>query len=355
MQNALSMLVEWVNTVRGGIRLSTDANATARRLLQIITVDDGSLDANIAPITKGLIDGSLLGPIGACGSVGAGVDFVLGPYSSGLTELAAKAADAQGKLLMAAGASTTSVFVNRSLAFGMLPPAATYMHAGIELLYALNVRSIALLFEDASATKDWCKGAAAKAAQLNMTVVDSVQISQKLNRTEIANALARFQAAGTELSFWSVVIGANPIGTTLVRHAGPDVVVGCTYFEACAEFLTQASVALFTVKATLLTTCVTDARFLTELAAKAAYVLGVSPWSEYDTQPDQLMGSGWSPADFAQKYEARFNQIPPYQAVAAFAGDCSAPPLGVAVIAVIPPRYVPQGVQCRRIAAHSSN
>ncbi len=36
-----------------------------------------------------------------------------------------------------------------------------------------------------------------------------------------------------------------------------------------------------------------------ELAATAAYVLGTVPWSEYDTEPDQIMG--WSPADFAAR------------------------------------------------------
>jgi branched-chain amino acid transport system substrate-binding protein len=295
MHNALRMLVDWVNTVRGGIRISTNGNGTVKRPLQIITVDDGSLDASIAPITKGLIDGSLLGPMtAACGESSAGVDFILGPYSSGLTELAAKVTNAQGKLLMAAGASATSVFVNRSQAFGMLPPANTYMHAGIELLRARHVRTIALIFEDAAATKDWCKGAADKAKQLNITVVASVQVSQQLNRTEVASALAVFQAAL------------------------PDAVVGCTYYDVCAEFLTQANLTKFYTQTSLFTVCVTDPKFGKELAATAAYVLGVTPWSEYDTDRDQMMG--WSPADFAQKYTERFQQLPPYQAVAAFAG-----------------------------------
>jgi ABC-type branched-subunit amino acid transport system substrate-binding protein len=68
----------------------------------------------------------MLGPMtAACGEATAGVDFVLGPYSSGLTELAARVTNAQGKLLMAPAASATSVFTNRSLAFGMPSPAET--------------------------------------------------------------------------------------------------------------------------------------------------------------------------------------------------------------------------------------
>jgi hypothetical protein len=115
-----------------------------------------------------------------------------------------------------ATATATSIYVNRSLAFGIGPIASTFMHAGIELLHSRSIKTIALIFEDAAATKDWCKGAADKAKQLNITVVASVQVSQQLNRTEVANALAQFRAAS------------------------PDAVVGCTYYNVCAEFLKQA-------------------------------------------------------------------------------------------------------------------
>ena len=295
MWNALRMLADWVNSKeRGGIRMSIGGNRTVKRPLQIIAVDDGSLEANIGPITKGLIDGSLLRPIAAaCSEETAGVDFVLGPYSAALTEPAAKVAHEYGKLFVAT-ATATSIYVNRSLAFGIGPIASTFMHTGIELLHARNVRSIALIFEDAAATKDWCKGAADKAKQLNITVVASVQVSQVLNRTEVTGALARFRAAT------------------------PDAVVGCTYYDVCAEFLKQANVSKYYLQAALFTICVVDSRFAKELASTAAYVLGTAPWSEYDTQPDELMG--WSPSDFAQKYKERFQVLPTPQAVSYFAG-----------------------------------
>ena len=49
----------------------------------------------------------------------------------------------------------------------------------------------------------------------------SVQVSQALNRTEVASALTRFRAAS------------------------PDAVVGCTYYDVCAEFLKQANATRF--------------------------------------------------------------------------------------------------------------
>ena len=121
----------------------------------------------------------------------------------------------------------------------------------------------------------------------------SVQVSQALNRTEVASALTRFRAAS------------------------PDAVVGCTYYDVCAEFLKQANATRFYMPAALFTICVVDPRFAKELAATAAYVLGTAPWSEYDTEPDGL--TGWSPADFAQKYKDRFLVLPTPHAVSYFA------------------------------------
>jgi hypothetical protein len=46
--------------------------------------------------------------------------------------------------------------------------------------------------------------------------------------------------------------------------------------------------------------------------------MGASPWSELDQKIDDL--NGWSPADFAKKYQVAFGQTVPYQGVAAFAG-----------------------------------
>jgi ABC-type branched-subunit amino acid transport system substrate-binding protein len=310
MHNALFLLADWVNFVRGGVRLS----ATDQRRLEILSVDDASKNENVEAIYKALVAGRV---------GGRAPDFLLGPYSSGLTEVAAKIANQNGALLMAPGASATSIFKNRTLSFGMLDPAdapsfsrcpsvhgfmgfglgmfnpaETYLHASVSLLHQLGVKSIAFLFEDATATKDWCKGAVTKAQALNMTIAVRIQVSQKLNVTQISSALENFTAAS------------------------PDAVVGCTQnFDVCANFLRQAATnsdLKFYARAMLFTTCVSDPRFPKELSSLAWHVLGASPWSELDPKPDEQ--TGWSPADFARRYASAFGQTPPYQGVAAFAG-----------------------------------
>jgi ABC-type branched-subunit amino acid transport system substrate-binding protein len=130
MQNALSLLIRRINRV-GGIRLSQ----TDTRPLQIANVDDGGQPDNAKAITTALLDGSV---------TGRPVDFVLGPYLSTLNEQAARVADARGVL---------------------------FMSAGVELLHAKGVRSIALLVEyDDSASVQYCAGAQATAEGLGIRV-----------------------------------------------------------------------------------------------------------------------------------------------------------------------------------------
>jgi ABC-type branched-subunit amino acid transport system substrate-binding protein len=282
MQNALSLLTRTINRA-GGIRLSQ----TDSRPLQIVNVDDGGQPDNVKAVTTALLDGSV---------TGRPVDFVLGPYLSTLNEQAARVADARGVLFMSAGASATSVFVNRSLSFGMLSPASTYLQSGVELLHAKGVRSIALLVEyDDSASVQYCAGAQATAEGLGILIAVSARVTVKLNRTRVSSALDQFRASN------------------------PDAVVGCTKYDNCAEFLAQAAADPgFYVRAMLFTLCATDPKFKDLPKLQTAYVLGVTPWSEQDNKTDDLLG--WSPASFAAKYEGIFGQTPPYQAVATFAG-----------------------------------
>ena len=283
MQNALSLLTRTINRA-GGIRLSQ----TDTWPLQIVNVDDGGQPDNAKAITTALLDGTV---------TGRPVDFVLGPYLSTLNEQAASVANARGVLFMSAGASATSVFVNRSLSFGMLSPASTYLRSGVELLHAKGVRSIALLVEyDDLASVQYCAGAQATAEGLGIRIAVSARVTVKLNRTRLAGALDE------------------------LRASKPDAVVGCTKYDNCAEFLAQAAADPgFYVRAMLFTLCATDPRFKDLPKLQTAYVLGVTPWSsEQDNKTDDLLG--WSPASFAAKYSGIFGQIPPYQAVAAFAG-----------------------------------
>jgi ABC-type branched-subunit amino acid transport system substrate-binding protein len=207
---------------------------------------------------------------------------------------ASKVADAKRALFLSTGASATSVFKDRPLAFGTFSPSVQFLHTGLEVLQQLGVGSIALLGEDGPAEVLFCQGAVQKATQLGLNVTERVTISANLNKTEIALALRRYGAAR------------------------PDAIVGCTGYLSCTEFLKQAAASDFYAKAMLFVECVSDSRLANDNPLLAPYVLGATPWSEHSTTRDQF--AGWSAADFNKRYVDAFKSPPSYHAASTFAG-----------------------------------
>ena len=310
MLNALTLFMGWV-VARGGIRVS----ATDRRKLQITLVDDVSQCSNATFVATNMLSGRILG---------RPADFLFAPYGSSLAECgalphpipsyggsrlfcrppkpalflfsvaASKVAHEKRALLLSTGASATSVFKDRPLAFGTFNPSVQFLHTGIEMLQQLGVGSIALLGEDGPAEVLFCQGAAQKALQLGLNITERITISAKLNQSEIALALRRYDVSR------------------------PDAIVGCTGYVTCTEFLKQAAASSFYARAMLFVICVSDSRFTREYPFLAPYVLGATPWSEYSTTPDDL--AGWSAATFNKRYVDAFKMQPSYHAASTFAG-----------------------------------
>ena len=111
-QNAMMMVIDYINTERCGIALGGE-----RRSLSLRTIGDNSDGSTVDSIGQMLLNSSVGLPAGW-----ARPDVLLGPYSSGLTGYLAPLAQSFNTLLIAGGASTTSVFTDRDMVFGTLPP-----------------------------------------------------------------------------------------------------------------------------------------------------------------------------------------------------------------------------------------
>jgi ABC-type branched-subunit amino acid transport system substrate-binding protein len=286
MSRALTFLANWVNDAHGGVRISS----TQRKRLQIVMVDDASSPENAASITESLVSGKLLG---------RPIPLLLGPYSSELTEAVAAVANMTSATLMATAAAATSVFADRPRVFGLLPPAQTFLHVGIQQLHDLGVKSVVFLQEELVASRDYCQGAVEKARSLNMTIAGFETVASGPNRTEIGAAIAKFHALK------------------------PDAMVGCTITLAlCKEVITQAGTnesLPFYVKAMLFTTCVTAPDYFRQLGPDlGSFVLGVTPWFDTDTTPDELMSM--SAAGFTALFASELRPHVSYQAAAALSG-----------------------------------
>jgi ABC-type branched-subunit amino acid transport system substrate-binding protein len=69
--------------------------------------------------------------------------------------------------------------------------------------------------------------------------------------------------------------------------------------------------------AILLNSCLSDTAVLNSLGADAHYLYALTPWTPTETIVDQF--TGWTAADFNQKYIETFNFPPTYHAASTFA------------------------------------
>ncbi|KAF0107146.1 MAG: hypothetical protein FD146_1987 [Anaerolineaceae bacterium] len=131
--NGLKLWIDQVNEV-GGIRLANGDIAT----LAYKTYDDQSDIAQTEALYQKLI-------------LEDNVDFLIGPYSSGLTNAAAPVADLNGKIMISAGAASNASFQrNYKSVYQIYTPASGYLTPALDILSTLDpaAKSIAILHED---------------------------------------------------------------------------------------------------------------------------------------------------------------------------------------------------------------
>jgi hypothetical protein len=231
MFNCLTLLEVYINAPfprgHGGIRLGKDDV----RPLQIVALDDGGKPDIAAAAVRALVRGE--------GAVRPKVHFLLGPFSSYLTEAAAKAADELRTLLIAPGAALTSVFTNRTLTFGLMEAAKTALHGVIEGIYKMTeehtneraVASIAFIAEDAPVMLEYCAGAASKARSLDPNLATQVfKLSSAVRQNWDSDASTdSIRALLHNVSRSGNISASRPFGW--------DAVVGCTYDDPCHAVL----------------------------------------------------------------------------------------------------------------------
>ena len=109
MRGSLNVFEDFVNEERGGLRFGGELHP-----LRFVYVSD---DAKLEMVTNSTAN--------AIRSLGA--QFMLGGFSSGLTNYAAKQSFADQTIMLATTAATPSVINQNNLTFGVLPPSPKYI------------------------------------------------------------------------------------------------------------------------------------------------------------------------------------------------------------------------------------
>lgn len=213
------------------------------------------------------------------------VDFLFGPYSSGLT-IATSAIAAKYKKIMFAGAAAANSVYNRKneYVFGPLSLTSKYNTTGLDALHALGVKTIAILHTSDAPMTDVKNATVQHAESLGMKVlsVNSVPVSV----TDFTGAMRQMKAKNPDAFFLA--------GTTLTGILAIRTMRSIDWAPSYVSMV-QAP---------------TEVSFVKELGAKNTEgVMGPTQWMPNETFRDRDFGSA---QDYYNTYVKKYGEAPSY-------------------------------------------
>ena len=265
--------LRWVNEVYGGIRVGE-----ARYRAEIVYYDDESDADTAGNLTQRLIDDDR-------------VDFLLGPYSSGLTTGTSAIAEAND-VLMVEGNGTSDTMFERGFQnlFLVATIASDYTRSGIEALAARGARTAVIAHEDTSFATA-VAGGAARHLEANGIEVLAVETYPK-DIQDVSAIMTKF------------------------RDLDPDLFVGGGHYNDAVLFVNSAKELDFEPGGMLITVGPSNPKLVAELGGDVDGVFGPTQWEPSMAYRGPYFGSA---ADYAGYYESLWGEPPVYQAASATA------------------------------------
>ena len=201
---------DWVNNDYGNFLVGND-----RYRVELIMYDDESDPDTTTELVEQLIDEDE-------------ADFLLGPYSSTLTERVAEVAEAR-RVVLVEGNGASELLFQKSYAnlFAVLTPASNNTQSGLDALADEGARSVAIAYADAIFPTSVGDGAVHWAEAYGLEVAGFEAYPQ--DAADVTHMLATF------------------------KDLNPDVVVGAGYFNDAVLFARTAEEIAFSPKALVLT------------------------------------------------------------------------------------------------------
>lgn len=259
-QQGYDIWLEWVNNERGGIKVGDKYHCAT-----IKYYDDESKAETVALLTEKLITEDK-------------AQFILGPYSSGLTASSSVITERYKIIMVEANGAAESIFSKGfKYVFGVLTPGSFYTKAAIDKAYELGARSGVVAYEDTSFPTSVAKGAQKWMEAKGMKVLAFENYPENVD--DLTAMFTRF------------------------RDLKPDIFVGGGHFKDAVIFMKNAKALNFSPSAFIITVGPSNPQFATELGADAEYVWGVSQWEASFGYKDEYFGTSQEYADrFAKKY-----------------------------------------------------
>jgi len=224
-------------------------------------------------------------------------DFLISPYSSGLTAAAAVIAEQYGKVIITTGAASDSIFKQGyTRVYQAYTPASRYLVGAIDLLHSLKPN--------------------AKIAFVHETDKFSTDV------VTFANQYAQ------EKGFEVVLLEGYDSGTTdfnpfinKILESQPDALLGGGHVQDGLTFARQLYEKNVDLDYITLLVAPPDNEF-GELGEAAIGVIGPSQWEPKATFSQETATSDWlgpSSADFVNAFQAKYEEMPTYHAAGGYA------------------------------------
>ncbi|WP_346535557.1 amino acid ABC transporter substrate-binding protein [Micromonospora sp. DPT] len=270
----------WVDEVNahGGIDVGGK-----KRKVQVIYYDDQSEPETAVKLTQRLISQDK-------------VDFMFGPYSSGLTIATSAIAAKYKKIMFAGGAAAVSVFNQKNeYVFSPLTLTRDYTTSGLQALQEQGVKSIGVMHSDDAPMTDIKDATVEHAKKMGLEVV-SVQ-SVPADATDITGAMRQIQAKQPDAFVEAGTTLIGLLATRTMRDIG------------------------WAPKHVLMVQAPTEPTFVRELgAATAEGIMAPTQWMPNDSYKDDYFGTA---QDYFDTYVKKYGESPSYLAPSASAAGLS--------------------------------
>jgi ABC-type branched-subunit amino acid transport system substrate-binding protein len=281
--NGLNQWMEEVNGA-GGIELSDGTVVT----FDSISYDDESTTERVQELYTRL-------------ATEDDADFLISPYSSGLTAAAAVIAEQYGKVMITTGAASDATYKEGyTLVFQAYTPASRYLTGAVDLLAQLDpsVKKVAFVYENDKFSTSVVEAAEAYAESLGYDIV-------------------LFEGYDSETTDFGPFINK-------ILDAGAEAIMGGGHFQDGSTFARQIHEKQVSINYFALLVAPPEPDFA-DLGDAALGVIGPSQWeplAAFTPESAEAAGLEWfGPlgADFVQAYEAAYNEEPSYHSIGGYA------------------------------------
>ncbi len=267
-QQGYDLWLDWVNNEHGGIKVGDKCYN-----VEIVYYDDEGDPDTASNLVERLITEDE-------------VDFLLGPYSSGLTKATSAISEKYDKIMVEGNGASESLFTRgfKNL-FAVLTPAGNYTQSALKALADQGAKTVVIAYEDTAFPTSVAEGAQKWATEYGYEIL-AVETYPK-DVADVSAIMTKF------------------------RDLEPDVFVGGGHFNDALLFVRAAQELGFTPQGMVITVGPSNPDFVEEIGDAANYIIGPTQWEASMSWDGPYFGS---PAAYNERYIEMWGEAPTYQA-----------------------------------------